>query len=78
MSRVQQSPDRRQLPAILTISTPAFCQTGPTSDISRSINWNCLYPTCADSGSSDIRNPVFRVILGVNYTVRVVSEVLER
>ena len=28
--------------------------------------------------SSDIRNPVFRVILGIDYTVRVVSEVLER
>ena len=29
-------------------------------------------------GSSDIRNPIFRVILGIIYTVRVVSEVLER
>ena len=26
--------------------------------------------TCADSGSSDIRNPVFWVILGIDYTVR--------
>ena len=33
---------------------------------------------CADSGSLDVRDPVFRVILGINYTVRVVSEVLER
>ena len=36
---------------------------------------SCLTSTAV---ATDIHNPVFQVILGINYTVRVVSEVLER
>ena len=49
------------------------CQKKKTRTIKETLN-----QTWPDSGSPNVRLPGFRVILSINYTVRVLSEVIER